>query len=141
MYNVTANYGKKEIPMQKEIIEEARKVTTLLENAQGVFPILCYYEGWLSPKVADFDRAVANEWSADNPALPLWNHIENDLCRMTDYVSTLLLASGIDVDDIFDAEDGELSFTKGTLSRMISNQFRNALRQSTMDELIKSIES
>jgi len=126
--------------MQKEIIEEARKVTTLLEHAQGVFPTLCYYEGWLSPNDADFDVAVANEWSANNPALPLWNQIENDLCRMTDYVTTLLFASGIDVHDIFDADADELTFKKGTLSRMIANQYRNALRQSTMDELIKSIE-
>ena len=76
----------------------------------------------------------------NNPALPLWNQIENDLCRMTDYVTTLLFASGIDVNDIFDADADELTFKKGTLSRMIGNQFRNALRQSTMDELINSLE-
>lgn len=126
---------------QEEILTETRKVTALLENAQGVFPILCYYEGWMSPKETDFNKASAGKWSPNNPALPLWNTIEVDLCRMTDYVNTLMYANGIDVEEIFDANEGELAFTRGTLSRMIANQFRNAMRKASMEDLLESIGS
>ena len=122
-----------------EVISQAKHITALCDWAKDIFPLMCYYEGGRGPDDVNYDKAADDQWSEDNPVLPVWRRMESDLARMTDYVQALLMGEGINVPEMFDIPEDAVVFDKGTLSRMVATQFRNAQRESKMDSLLERL--
>ena len=125
--------------MNQDILKASREISFLCDQAENIFPLLCYYEGWLSPDYVDYERARNADWSKDNPALSLWNHIERTLARQTDYIHAMLLTENVDIAAMLELDPDEVLFAKGTLSRMIASKYKRATKTQEFEEAMERL--
>jgi|TARA_R100000084_G_scaffold99755_1_gene54263 hypothetical protein len=117
--------------MEFSVVDSATHVTALFDHAQRLYPVMCHFEGWDSPKDIDFERMTDTGWSEDNPGLTLWAELEGDICRAMDMATAALAATGTDLSGI----DHDLYMNRGDLVTFMTMQTKRELAARKFEEV------